>query len=273
VHRMGLRGVCLYEMSSMTTLHPQVSLPTTDRAVALAKECVELQCLGVIAGKPGTGKTVALQTILARYPTLGLPGTCVYYRAYSAEGGTRAVRDLLEGLGVRPTLVPPAAPLQLVVKAALRELQAREVRLLCVDEADSYTGDSLKGLISLYDAALQSGHPVSAVLAGGQEAPKWLAEVASGLSRTVRVEEFAALSPELTLGVLKKWDPRFVDFAGEVTAGSKDARRAASAIGRMTGGNLRRLSYFAKLLQMHYPEGPIVPECVETVGELLLKIE
>jgi hypothetical protein len=29
----------------------------------------------------------------------------------------------------------------------------------------------------------------------------------------------------------------------------------------------------AKLLQMHYPGGPIGPECVETVGELLLKIE
>lgn len=260
-------------MNLIAMLHPQVTLPSNERALALAKECVELQCLGAISGKPGTGKTVALQTIVARYPGLALPGQCLYYRAYSAEGGTRAVRDLLEGLGVRPTLVPPAAPLQLVVKAALRELRAREIRLLCVDEADSYTSDSLRGFISLYDAALQGGHPISAILAGTQEVSKWLADVAAGLSRTVRVEEFTALTPELSLGVLKKWDPRFGDLATELAAGSKDARRTASAITRITGGNLRRLSYFAKLLQIHYPEGPIGADGVELVSELLLRIE
>jgi len=190
-------------------------------------------------------------------------------RAYSV----RQQRTSARALTAEISLIPPAAPLQIVSKFALRELLSRDIKLLLIDEADAWSSDSLRGLISLYDGASQSGNPISATLAGGPGLGKWLAELASGLSRTIRIEEFSPLPLELVMATLKRWDTRFATVAEELSAGTKEARRVAAAITRICGGNLRRLSFFTKLLQMHYPECKITIDTVEAVGEHLLHVD
>ena len=223
-------------------------LPALERAVALAKEAVALSCIGALTGPPGTGKTTALQHIESAYASLGLPGTAFYYRCTQAGGGTQALKDMLESLGVRPSLLPRGTGLRLAVKVAKRELDARGVRLLLADGIDSYSAEGLAAVVALLDICRREKPALALVCASERDLSRWLTQNEAAVSRTLRRESFGYLSQEAALGVLREWLPdAFGDLAVRVEAGDKEAARVARLLHRRTGGSLRRLEYLTGL--------------------------
>lgn len=250
-----------------------VTLPALERAHQLATHCIRLCCLGAICGPNGVGKTVALRSIEAKFPAMGVTGACVYYRAFHTDGHTRGVRDLLVGLGVRSSQIPSGASLQLVSKVALREFRAQQIRLLLIDEADSWTLDSLRGMISVADAANQSALPLSVILAGDSDLPKWLGQHGAGISRTLQIDHFQNLPLDLTLAVLRQWGTPFQILTEQVSQKDKEARALAKRILQATGGNLRRLNFFARLYLGDFPEAPITSDQLEmTFSQMLTAV-
>ena len=240
-----------------------LTLPALENAINLVKECVALSCLGAISGIPGTGKTITLKAIEARYTSIGLPGNCFYYRCCSIIGTTRGLKDLLDAFGVRPGLIPSGATLQFTVRIVERELTTRQIRLLLLDEADSWDTASLQGLITLYDSCLSHNQPVSFVFAGSAHLVKWISKHTSALSRTLRCEAMGNLPISLTLSVLSEWGPAFEKLAQGVNQKDPEALKTVKHIYQVTGGNLRRLHYFAKLTLLE--EGEITFERVKIV--------
>jgi len=250
-----------------------VTLPALERAHQLAEHCIRLRCLGAICGPNGVGKTVALRSIETKFPTMGVPGTCVYYRAFHTDGYTRGVRDLLASLGLRSSQIPMGASLQLVSKVALREFRARQTRLLLIDEADSWTLDSLRGMISVTDAANQAELPLSVVFAGDSDLPKWLGQHGAGISRTLQIDHFQNLPLDLTLAVLRQWGAPFQILAEQLSQKDKEARSLAKRILQATGGNLRRLNFFARLYLAHFSEPPITSDHLEATFAQMLTVQ
>jgi hypothetical protein len=228
-----------------------LTTPAIERVITLVKECVALGAIGVVVGPPGTGKTTALLAVEKRYPTLGLPGGCFYYRCCSGTGPTRGVRDLLVGLGMRESLLPVGFSLQMVIKIALREFESRSLRVLLCDEADTWGVDALRGVLTMADISRQKGQPLVLILGAATDADRWLGDLPSALSRTLRFEFFENLSVEMTLSVLQEWGPVFQSFAGQVEKGDKEAVRTLKLIHKGTGGNFRKLHYFAQLFLLH----------------------
>lgn len=251
----------------------RVVLPHTELALALARECVTLGCLGAISGIPGTGKTTALRTIVARHESGGGPGHAVYLRAFRGMGPTRGVRDLLEGLGVAPGLFPPCSPAQHLQRLAMHQLRQQDVRLLCVDEADGWNVDALQGFIALYDHAVAQDYPLSAVFSGSSNMVSWLKAYAAGLSRTLRCEHFNNLSPQHSISILRAWNSNVDTLASRIQSGDKEARRTLAVVMRATGGNLRRLNFFARLFRLHFPDAEPDTAKFELIESLLLKVE
>jgi hypothetical protein len=248
-----------------------VTLPAIERAHQLAAHCLRLRCLGAICGPNGVGKTVALRSIESKFPTMGVSGKCVYYRAFYTDGYTRGARDLLVGLGVRSSQIPSGASLQLVSKVALREFRAQQIRLLLIDEADSWSLDSMRGMISVMDAAAQADLPLSVIFAGDSDLPKWLGQHGAGISRTLQIDLFQNLPLDLTLAVLRQWGAPFQFLAEQISQKDKEARLLAKRILQATGGNLRRLNFFARLYLAHFPEAPITADHLEvTFAQMLI---
>jgi hypothetical protein len=247
-----------------------VTLPSIERAHQLALHCLHLRCIGALCGSNGVGKTVALRSIESKFPAFGVPGTCVYYRAFHTDGYTRGVRDLLAGLGIRSSQIPMGASLQLVGKVALREFRAQQIRLLLIDEADSWSLDALRGLISVVDAANQADIPVSVIFAGESGLPRWLGQHGAGLSRTLQIDYFQNLPLDLTLAVLRQWGAPFQSLAEQISQKDKDARMVAKRILQATGGNLRRLNFFARLYLTHFPESPVTSDRIESTFAQML---
>lgn len=234
--------------------HKILTLPSIEKTIHLVKDCVTLNCLGAISGIPGTGKTVSLQAVESRYVSMGLPGICVYYRCCSNSGPTRGIKDILESLGVRSGLLPSVSTLQFTVKVAQREFATRQVRVLLLDEADSWDIPSLQGLITLYDTCLLSPHPVTFIFAGSVHLVKWLSKYNAALSRTLRCESLSNLTLPLTMSLLSQWGEPFEKLAFKVNQKNLEGLKTIKLIYQSTGGNLRRLTYFAKLAALEEKE-------------------
>lgn len=247
-----------------------ITLPALERAHQLATHCVNLRCVGAICGPNGVGKTVALRSIEAKFPTMGVPGACVYYRAFHTDGHTRGVRDLLIGLGIRNSQMPMGASLQLVCKVALREFRAQQIRFLLIDEADSWTLEALHGIVSLVDAANQANLPLSMILAGETGLPKWLMQHGAGFSRTLQIDHFQNLPLDLTLAVVRQWGTPFQTLAERIAAKDKEARLLAKRILQATGGNLRRLNFFARLYLSQFTDAAITSDQLEVTFAQML---
>jgi len=247
-----------------------ITLPAIEQAHQLAVHCLHLRCIGAICGSNGVGKTVALRSIETKFPTMGVQGTCVYYRAFHTDGYTRGVRDLLASLGIRSSQIPMGASLQLVSKVALREFRAQQVRLLLIDEADCWTADALRGMISVVDAANQADLPLSVIFAGESGLPKWLGQHGAAFSRTLQINHFQNLPFDLTLAVLRPWGEPFQSLVAKVSEKDKDARLLAKRILQATGGNLRRMSFFARLYLANFPEPPITSDQLEVTFAQML---
>ncbi len=248
-------------------------LPSVEQALTLARHCVEVGSLGLLCGAPGVGKSVSAKHVVERATAIGI-GNAFYYRAFATEGSGRGIKDLLDGMGVRNSLLPTGAPLQLVNKLAQREFRAQGLRLVLVDEADAWTTDALRGFLAVIDATKDSGHPVSAILIGGNELPRMITQHAPLLSRALRVDRVDALPLDLMLGVLREWSRVFADFAGMVKEGDKAARLLAKRIHQGTGGNLRRMSYFARLFRIEFPDAEaLTAENADRVFSLMMRGE
>lgn len=251
----------------------RVVLPHTPRILALARDVLAIGCLGAIHGVAGTGKTTGLKTVAARSGTPdNEAGRAKYLRAFPGEGPTRGIRDVLEGLGVARGMVPQSAQMIHLVLVALREIQKQAIELLCIDEADGWSGLAFQGVVALYDQARNEGWPLGILLAGGGQMMGWLRSYVAGMSRTLRCEELHNLDAPHALALLHAWNPELSTLVGELAAGEKTARRMASVVMRATSGNPRRLHYFSRLLQLHFPEGPFDLPGFEKVETLLLKV-
>ncbi len=245
------------------TLERIVTIPLLEEVEILASDCLQLGCLGAVTGPSGIGKTVALRSVERK---LSRPGSnCFYFRAYQTEGHTRCVRDFLHAIGIRSSTIPSGLTLQVLIKLALREIRAREIKLLLVDEADHWPLDGLKGFIAMVDAAHSDDYGLSAILCGNTELATWLAHYAPGMSRTLRCCHGKPLSAALSLATLRQWSPVFDELAIRINSGDKTARRTASLIHAGTGGSLRRLNYFARLYVLRHGTAEVDEERVSTV--------
>ena len=229
-----------------------ITTPSVRQALDLFRHCHATRSIGVIIGANGTGKTVALRSLVERHPRLEAGGGCLYLRCCSNQGPTRGVKDLLEELGCRGAIFRSGATLQILVKAVIRELRKREVVSLFLDEGDQWAAETWSGMLALYDMCLEE-HPVTILTTGITPPERWISGAPSGQSRTLRVETVANLTPELTLAVLREWGEPFQALAERVNAKDPDAVKLLRVIHRGTAGNLRRMRFFATLAMMEQP--------------------
>ena len=231
----------------MSTPGTILELPSLRAAESLARHCLALRAIGVINGPNGTGKTQALKA-LARHNSLLPPERiCHYYTAAQAEGSSRGVRDLLIDLEVRQAIHQRGLALPIALRLSLREFVDRKIDLILVDEADLLSSDALRGMVSMFDYASLKGHPIGMMLAGVKPIDKWIKALPDGWSRTLKVSRLTNLSVELTCATFAGWGSPMAELAGKVKQKDRDAVQLIRAIHRGTGGNLRRLFYFAGL--------------------------
>jgi hypothetical protein len=127
------------------------------------------------------------------------------------------------------------------------ELQERKITLLLLDDADLLSQDSLQGIISLYDHCRAKAYPVSMVCAGATGHEKWIGSLPAGWSRTLKVCKFRNLTVEMTCALFGGWGTPLTGLAQGVRQKNRDSIGTIKMIHKGTGGNLRRLFYFAKL--------------------------
>jgi hypothetical protein len=230
----------------MSTPGSILTLPSVQAAVRLAKHCRALGTIGVLTGPNGVGKTEALK-FLKRSPELSAHQTAYYYQAVQAEGPSRGVRDLLVAMEVRQAIYQRGMALPIALKLALREIQDRKIGMLLIDEADLLSVESLQGIISLYDHCRAKEQAVAIILAGAKGAEKWIGALPAGWSRTLKVCRLQNLSVEMTAALYEGWGSPVAELARAVRAKDRDAVSVLKSIHRGTGGNPRRLYFFAGL--------------------------
>lgn len=241
-----------------------LTTPSVQAAVELLKDCVATRAIGVITGGNGTGKTFALKAITGRYSKLGLPGTCLSYRCCQVSGSTRGVKDLLTELGARGGIFQngASATLQLLVKYALHELMKKDVHTLLLDEADLWDRDALGGLVTLYDFCREKDFPIALILSGTKELNDWIGGVSAGISRTLRFHRFSSMNLKMLTAVLQEWGEPFRILIESAKKGDQDAKRNLQLIHKHSGGNMRRLRFFADLFLLHEEDGPVARDSI-----------
>gem|GEM_PF-1495208 len=241
------------------------TLPFLSEATELLLDCVATGAIGVLAGPPGTGKTVALKRIAARYSGLGLAGSCVYYCCQENAGTTRGVKDILMEFGIGGAIIAQGhgASMQMILKLALRDFQRRDLRCLLLDETQRFDADAMRGVVALHDHLREHGHPVTILVASQIDNPEWLAVTESARSRTLKVLRSSYPDVSHMLGILSLWSDEFSAFADAVDSGNKGAIDLAKIIHLRTGGNLRRLNFFVTLFRRHFTGGIVTSETVE----------
>lgn len=243
------------------------TLPFLDQASELLLDCAATGGIGVIAGPPGSGKTVALKRLAARYSGLGLPGACLYYCCQQNAGTTRGVKDILMEFGIGGAIIAQGhgASMQMILKLALRDFQRRNLRCLLLDESQRFDIDAMNGVVALHDHLREHDHPVAIVVASNVDTPEWLVATESARTRTLKILRSAYPDTDHMLGIMSLWADEFVRFADMVDSGNKGATDLARKIHTRTGGNLRRLNFFAKLFLRHHAGQELSLEIVESV--------
>lgn len=163
------------------------------------------------------------------------------------------MRDILAALGCRGAIFQngSGASLQFLARFALREFKKREIRALLLDEADTWSEETLGGVVTLFDLCREEGSPLTLILVGVNDPEQWMGGAGAGRSRTLRVEAARALDGPTMLGVMAAWAPGPLrPLAERVGAGDKEARRLLRLLHRGLGGNLRRCRFFCDLLPL-----------------------
>ena len=248
---------------------PVLRTPAVESVECLLKEAITLNCISVVSGINGVGKTTALRMLERQYKALGLGGTALYHLASGGSGPSRAVKDILSDMGVREALIQTGMPLHLSVKHAMREFERREVRVLLLDDADNWGGDALRGLVTLFDQCRAQNRPVAMILAGALPPDRWIVPVAAAMSRTLRTETLIPLSPEMMVAIFKQWGGPLGKLAEKAAEGDKKSASLIRKIHRITlGGRFRRISYFAGLVGL-YATGEVDETLTDTVAAKL----
>lgn len=243
-----------------------VSTPFLGKATEFMLDCCAVNGLGLITGTNGSGKTITLQRLAARYEKRGLPGGAFYFCCRPSEGSTRAVKDLLAEMEIGGALVQQGAgtPLQLLFKVALREIQRRDIRLLLLDESNRCDSTAIEGVVALYDYMHEKGHPLTVILASAIK-PTWMEELPSVKSRALSIINTGELDVATMTGVIREWADEFDGIADASEEGDKDAIRVLETIHKRVGKNLRRLNYFVRLYLRHYAGVEVTMDRVKSV--------
>jgi hypothetical protein len=244
-----------------------LTTPSIDRAIDLLLECTATRAIGVITGDNGSGKTFALRALAGRYAKLNLPGNCVFYRCCQVQGPTRGVKDLLSELSGRGSVFRngSSAGLQLLVREMLHELKKKDIRTLLLDEADLWEREALAGFVTCYDFCRGNDVPVTVIMTGTKALRDWIGAVPAGLSRTLRTEHFGSLSLTIMTSILQEWGEPFRQVVRLAKSGDAEAKRHLQVIHKHTGGNIRRLRFFAELLLLHQSDGEITRDRISHV--------
>lgn len=244
-----------------------LTTPSINRAIDLLLECMATGSLGVITGDNGSGKTFALRALAGRYSKLNLAGNCIFYRCCQVQGPTRGVKDLLSEISSRGSIFRngSSAGLQLLVRDVLHELKKKDIRTLLLDEADLWERDALAGFVTCYDFCRGNDVPLTVILTGTKALRDWIGAVPAGISRTLRTEHFGSLSLAILTSILQEWGEPFRKLVALAKSGDPEAKRHLQAIHKHTGGNIRRLRFFAELLLLHQPKGPITRDVISNV--------
>ncbi len=244
------------DTESPTQRHPSVivTLPLIESATDLLLDCVSTGGIGLIAGPAGTGKTVALKRLEARYQSHKLPGQCLYFCCQSNAGATRGVKDILieHGLGGPIIAHGQGGSMQTILKVVLREFKRRDIRCLLLDESQRLDSEAMLGIVAMLDYLRANDHPVAAVIATMKDNPEWLSPDESAATRTLRTVRSHYIQEEDMLGMLALWSDEFHGFSAKVDEEDQEALQISSEIHRHTGGNLRRLNFFLRLYNSHH---------------------
>lgn len=247
--------------------NPEViaTLPILNEAADLLLDCVATGGVGLIAGPAGSGKSIALRRLAARYASMGLNGSCVSYCCQANAGATRGVKDLLAYMGVGGSILANGhgAPMQLILKVALREFARKGVRCILLDETDRWDAEAMAGMLALHDHLSENGHQTALLAVTMLDSPEWLANAEAARSRTLRTLKTDHVSAEQMLGLLALWSDEFAKFTGTVETGDKQSGALAHLIYEQTaGGDMRRLNFFVRLYVRHCAGQPVSEETV-----------
>jgi len=248
-----------------------VTLPVLAMAAELLMDCNATGGVGLIAGPSGSGKSVALRRLVTRYPTMGLSGNAIYYCCQTSAGSTKGIRSILADIGVGGAIIANGhgAPMQLILKIALREFKRKNIRALLLDESDRLDRDAVAGIFALHDHLRDNGHPISLLMVTNQDHPAWLADADPIRSRTLRVIRVDHVSVDEMVGIMTAWSEEFAKFAKKVDSGDKAADEIARHIHDSTEGDLRRVNFFARVYLRHFAGKDLTMKSTEATLERL----
>ena len=248
-----------------STKHPDViaALPLLGDATELLLDCAATGAIGVISGPPGSGKSVALRRLAARYAGMSLPGAAFYYCCQSNAGPTRGLKDLLAEMGIGGAIIASGhgASMQLLLKLALRDFMRKNIRCLLLDESDRWDAEAVTGMLALHDHLRERGHQISLLFASMSDFPEWMSQHEAARSRTLRVLRAERVTASQMIGLLGLWGD---EFSGAVDDD------VVHLIHERTGGDLRRLNFFARLHARHFRGKPA---CHNSVTSTLKRLD
>jgi hypothetical protein len=253
----------------MSSIDAFLHTPESAELFNLAKRCSAIHSIGVLTGNNGSGKTFCLKHLQVNPVKCGLEGQIAYFLAATAAGPTRGLKDFLVDRGVKQVVYQKGLSTKLLCKLAHREFQEHNVRTLLVDEADVLDIQALQGFVSLADTCRDMDFPIAILFAGVSEPSQWLGQIGAADSRTLHFLKLTDLTPELVVAVFAGWGAPLSGLSDRVKAGDKDATALVRTIHRGTGGNFRKLSFFAKLAALEHPDGVT---SVAVVDEIFAKM-
>jgi DNA transposition AAA+ family ATPase len=239
--------------SPSTFLHT----PQAEEVFALARRCHAVHSLGVITGGNGSGKTTTLRYLADHPGKCGIEGRVAYFLAATAAGPTRGLKDFLGDRGVRQAIHQKGLSMKLLARLAHRELQEHDIRLVVVDEADLLDLESLQGFVSMADTCRDMGYPIAVLFAGVRNPTKWINQIAAAESRTLHYHQLTSLTPALITAIFAAWGAPLENLAARVKDNDKEATAVLRSIAHGTGGNFRKIFYFASLAALEHSGEPI----------------
>jgi type II secretory pathway predicted ATPase ExeA len=221
---------------------------------ALVEHQIKLAMAGVedsiVIGPPGVGKTMSLQRAINdlraresdRLLEAGdyMPAEIIYYLASVAKGLKTALVDLHEelfGTGVRvgAKFRTPQNLRDHVVEEVIR----RNVRLICIDEAQFINSANLDLLRQVPDVARQRGHQMSLMLVGNEALRESLVEIGQMGQRFTGEIKFPRISRAGAAKFLPDFHPHVARLKQTTPAGAW--KRLEADLLLAINGNMRRL--------------------------------